>query len=87
MALGDAINGEDEALELDPTGTYRVTVQIEAEELASASSLPELAKLLSARVRARGLTPQRLADILDGGYRGLVSSNILPSRRYWSSYK
>jgi hypothetical protein len=37
-----------EALKLDPGGTYRVTVQIEDEALANATSLPELAKLLSA---------------------------------------
>lgn len=55
-----------EALELDPGGTYRVTVQIEDEELANATSLPELAKLLSTRAQSRGLTPERLTDLLDG---------------------
>src|SRR5207249_4403384 len=49
------IKGEDltkrltEVLEFDPAGTYRVTVQIEDEELASAASLPELAEILSKR--------------------------------------
>jgi hypothetical protein len=42
-----------EALELDPGGTYRVTVQIEDEALANATSLPELAKLLSAHAQSR----------------------------------
>lgn len=57
------IKGEDltkrltEMLELDPTGTYRVTVQIEDEELASAASLPELAEILSKRAQSRGLRP------------------------------
>lgn len=55
-----------EALELDPGGTYRVTVQIEDEALANATSLPELAKLLSTRAQSRGLTPERLTDLLDG---------------------
>ncbi|MGQ0593403.1 MAG: hypothetical protein ACT4QB_12380 [Gammaproteobacteria bacterium] len=55
-----------EALELDPAGTYRVTVQIEDEALANATSLPELAKLLSTRAKSRGLTPERLTDLLDG---------------------
>ena len=44
-----------EALEIDPGGTYRVTVQIEEEALANATSLPELAKFLSARAESRGL--------------------------------
>jgi hypothetical protein len=43
--------------ERDPGGTYRVTVQIEDEALANATSLPELAKLLSTRAQSRGLTP------------------------------
>ncbi len=53
-ASSEHIKGEDvherltEALELDPAGTDRMSVQIEDEELANASSLPELAKLLSA---------------------------------------
>ena len=55
-----------EALELDPGGTYRVTVQIEDEALANATSLPELAKLLSTRAQSRGLTPERLTDLLNG---------------------
>ncbi|MGH8584447.1 MAG: hypothetical protein ACREWG_17090 [Gammaproteobacteria bacterium] len=54
-----------EALELDPAGTYRVTVQIEDEGLANTTSLPELAKLLSRRAQSRGLTPERLSDLLD----------------------
>jgi len=68
----ELIKGEDvtnrltEALDLDPAGTYRVTVQIEDEELANATSLPELAQLLSQRAQARGLTPELLIDILDG---------------------
>jgi hypothetical protein len=66
------IKGEDltkrltEVLEFDPAGTYRVTVQIEDEELASAASLPELAEILSKRAQSRGLTPELLTDILDG---------------------
>ena len=55
-----------EALELDPSGTYRVAVQNEDEALANATSLPELAKLLSTRAQSRGLTPERLTDLLDG---------------------
>jgi hypothetical protein len=61
------IKGEDltkrltEVLEFDPAGTYRVTVQIEDEELASAASLPELAEILSKRAQSRGLTPELLA--------------------------
>jgi hypothetical protein len=43
-----------------------VTVQIEDEALANATSLPELAKLLSTRAKSRGLTPERLTDLLDG---------------------
>ncbi|MDQ3775552.1 MAG: hypothetical protein M3461_14980 [Pseudomonadota bacterium] len=54
------------ALELDPGGTYRATVQIEDEALANATSLPELAKLLSTPAQSRGLTPERLTDLLDG---------------------
>jgi len=54
-----------EALELDPAGTYRVSVQIEDEALANTTSLPELAKLLSRRAQSRGLTPERLTDLLD----------------------
>jgi hypothetical protein len=56
------IKGEDltkrltEVLEFDPAGTYRITVQIEDEELASAASLPELAEILSKRAQSRGLT-------------------------------
>jgi hypothetical protein len=42
-----------EALKLDPGGTYRVAVQIEDEALANATSLPELAKLLSTRAVQR----------------------------------
>lgn len=66
------IKGEDltkrliEVLEFDPAGTYRVTVQIEDEELASVASLPELAEILSKRAQSRGLTPELLTDILDG---------------------
>ncbi len=65
------IRGEDvtkrliEALELDTAGTYRVTVQADV-ELANATSLPELAQLLSKRAQSRGLTPERRTDILDG---------------------
>ncbi len=55
-----------EALQLDPSGTYRVAVQIEDEALANATSLPELAMLLSTRAQSRGLTPDRLTDLLDG---------------------
>jgi hypothetical protein len=55
-----------EALELDPGGTYRVTVQIEDEALANATSLPELAKLLSTCAQSRGLAPERLTDLLNG---------------------
>ncbi len=54
-----------EALEIDPSGTYRVTVQIEDEAPANTTSLPELAKLLSRRAQSRGLTPERLTDLLD----------------------
>ncbi len=54
-----------DALELDPSGTYRVTVQIEDEALANTTSLPDLAKLLSRRAQARGLTPEQLTDLLD----------------------
>jgi hypothetical protein len=54
-----------EALELDPGGTYRVTVPIENEALANATSFPELAKLLRRRAQSRGLTPERLTDLLD----------------------
>lgn len=66
------IKGEDvmkrltEALELDPASTYHVTVQVEDEELASATSLPELAEILSKRAQSRGLTPEILSDMLDG---------------------
>jgi hypothetical protein len=55
----DDYEGEDltkrltEVLELDPAGTYRVTVQIEDEELASAASLPELAEILSKRAQSQ----------------------------------
>jgi len=54
-----------DALELDPSSTYRVTVQIEDEALVNTTSLPDLAKLLSRRAQARGLTPERLTDLLD----------------------
>jgi len=54
-----------EALELEPDGLYRITVQAEDEKLARAEGLSDVMDIVGTRAQQRGLTSELLKDILE----------------------